>query len=167
LTEPRTPAHFQATLDSLGLDIRVQTFETSTATAETAAASVGTTLGSIVKSLCFLVDGKPVVVLTAGDQKVDDRKLGALYGVGRKKVKIASAEETIRVTGYAPGGVPPIGHATTLPIWIDQTLGRFETVYAAAGSPSSIFPIAFSKLVAVTGGQVADLTKAPDTQTPA
>ncbi len=156
---PLTPADVQAALDALGLNIRVQFFEVSTATAPEAAAAAGAELGSIVKSLCFVVAGQPVVVLTAGDQRVDDRKLGELFGVGRKKVKIADAATTLAVTGYEIGGVPPIGHRTALPILIDATLQRFEVVYGAAGSPNAIFPIPFTTLVAVTAGRVVDIAK--------
>jgi prolyl-tRNA editing enzyme YbaK/EbsC (Cys-tRNA(Pro) deacylase) len=100
-----------------------------------------------------------VVVLTAGDQRVDDRKLAAMYGVGRKKVRIADEATTIAATGYAPGGVPPVGHVNELPVIVDETLARFETVYAAAGSPHAIFPVAFEMLVDISGGQVADVAK--------
>lgn len=149
----------RAAMDSLGVDVEIIIHDESTKTAPEAAAAVGTQLGSIVKSLCFMVDGQPVVVLAAGDKKVDDRKLAAVYDVGRKKVRIADAESTIKLTGYAPGGVPPLGHATDLPVYIDESLGRFETVYAAAGSPYAIFPVSFKTLVEVTGGQVLDLAK--------
>lgn len=100
-----------------------------------------------------------MIALVAGDQRVDDRKLGALYNVGRKKVKIADAETTMARTGYAPGGVPPIGHRPHLPVLIDQTLARFEIVYAAAGSANSIFPIPFETLVSITRGHIADMAK--------
>jgi prolyl-tRNA editing enzyme YbaK/EbsC (Cys-tRNA(Pro) deacylase) len=79
--------------------------------------------------------------------------------VGRKKVRIADAEKTIAETGYSPGGVPPVGHRTPLPVVIDETLGRFETVYAAAGSERSIFAVPYETLVRITGGSVADVTK--------
>ena len=155
----RTPQDVQADLDSLGLDIHVQIFEASTATAPQAAAAIGTELGSIVKSLCFVVDGEPLLVLAAGDRLVDDRKLAALYGVGRKKVHIADAETTLQATGYAPGGVAPLGHPRPLTILIDSTFERYEVVYAAAGSPNAIFPIPLKTLVQITGGQLADLAK--------
>lgn len=155
----RTPDDVQAALEALGLDIQVQTFVEATSTAPEAAAAIGAELGAIVKSLCFVVDGNAVVVLTAGDQRVDSRKVAAYYGVGRKKVKIADADTTIQATGYAPGGVPPVGHATSIPILIDSMLGRYETVYAAAGSPHSIFPVAFDTLVEMTGGQVLDVAQ--------
>ena len=159
MTAQRTPADVQAALDTAGLAIRVRVMEDSTATAQQAADSIGTDLGSIVKSLCFLVDGQAVLVLAAGDRTVDDRKLAGHYGVSRKKVRIADADTTIAVTGYAPGGVPPLGHAQPLPVLIDVSLGRFATVYAAGGSHRTIFPITFALLVEATVGQALELAK--------
>lgn len=152
-------ATVQAALDALQLNIQVQFFATSTATSEEAAASIGTTLGSIVKSIVFMVEGNPIVVLAAGDQRIDTRKIAALYNISRKKVKTARPEECIEYIGYAPGGVPPLGHRTPMPIYIDQTLSRFETVYAAAGAPNAIFPITFPTLIQITGGQVIDVVE--------
>ncbi|MBN1312203.1 MAG: YbaK/EbsC family protein [Anaerolineae bacterium] len=149
----------QAALSSLGLDIDVQIFEASTATAPQAAEAIGTELGSIVKSLCFTVDGEPILVLAAGDQQVDTRKLAELHGVGRKKVRIADAETTVQATGYDVGGVAPVGHPRPLAILIDMTLQHYETVYAAAGSPNAIFPISLEELVRVTGGRFVDIAK--------
>jgi Cys-tRNA(Pro) deacylase len=161
MTDQHTPDDFKAVLDALGLDLDIIAYDVSTATAQQAAEAIGTSLGSIVKSLCFLVGDEPVIVLTAGDQLVDDRKLGQLFGVGRKKVKIADAETTLQVTGYLPGGVPPLGHVQPLAIIIDETLSRFETVYAAAGAPSINFGIPYETLVEVTGGRVVDIVKEP------
>ena len=159
MEQQRSPDDVQAALDALGLDIRVQTFETSTATSQEAADSIGTSLGSIAKSLCFVVNGQPVVVIAAGDVRVDDRKLASLHEVSRKKVKIADAQTTVQATGYAPGGVPPVGHSQMLPIYVDQSLGRFDLIYAAAGAPNAIFAIAYEQLVSVSGGQVVDIAK--------
>jgi|LSQX01.3.fsa_nt_gb prolyl-tRNA editing enzyme YbaK/EbsC (Cys-tRNA(Pro) deacylase) len=156
---PRTPDDVQAALDAAGLVARITRHDAPTATAQEAADAIGAPLGSIVKSLLFLVDGRPVLVLAAGDRTVDARKLAEPFGVGRKKVRIADAKTTLEVTGYAPGGVPPLGHAQDLPVLIDASLGRFDTVHAAAGSPHATFPIPFERLVAVTGGRVLDLAK--------
>jgi prolyl-tRNA editing enzyme YbaK/EbsC (Cys-tRNA(Pro) deacylase) len=106
-----------------------------------------------------MVAGEPVMVLTAGDQRADDRKIAARFDVGRKKVRLADAETTIEVTGYPPGGVPPVGHRQTIPIFIDATLGRYDIVYAAAGTASTIFPIAYADLVRVTGGTVIEVAR--------
>ena len=157
--DPLTPGDVQAALDNFGLNIRVQRFDASTATAQQAADTIRTELGSIVKSLCFFIDGEPVIVLGSGDQRMDERKLAALRGVNRKKVKLATAEQSIEVAGYAPGGVPPIGHRTRLPIYVDDMLARYELVYAAAGAPDTIFPIPFTMLVGVTGGAVVDVAR--------
>jgi len=154
-----TPLDVAKAIAELGLDIEIQTFGDSTRTAPEAAAAIGTELGSIIKSLCFTIDGEPVVVLAAGDHLVDDRKLAAHFSVGRKKVRIADEATTIASTGYAPGGVPPVGHVTELPILIDESLGRFEIVYGAAGSANSIFPIPFTTLVEVTEGKLVDVEK--------
>ena len=160
-----TTHHVQEALGLLGIDAQIHTFEESTATATEAAAAIGTELGSIVKSLCFVIKGSPVVILTAGDQRVDDRKLGALYGVSRKKVKIADSDTTVHETGYLPGGVPPVGHRTRIPVLIDSTLQRYKTVYAAAGSANSIFPIDLGTLITATQGKVVDIVKEVDRDT--
>lgn len=158
--EPLTPDHVQAALDAQNMGITVRFMEQDTSTAPLAAAALNTELGSIIKSLLFMVDGQPVVVLTAGDQKVHDGKLAAYFNVSRKKVKIATADECIHWVGYAPGGVPPIGHRhPDLTILIDETLSRFETVYAAAGAANTIFPIPYQKLLDITRGTPADVVK--------
>lgn len=155
-----TPAQVQAALDRLNTGIEIRFFETSTATSQQAADNIGCDLGQIVKSLAFMVDGSPILVLTSGDQRVDDRKLAAMFEVGRKKVKIAAPEQCVEVYGYAPGGVPPIALRTPhLPVYIDDSLQRYEIVYAAGGAHNAIFPIALDTLVTITNGQLADVKR--------
>jgi Cys-tRNA(Pro) deacylase len=140
-----------------GLDISVIELDKSTRTAQLAAEAIGTELGSIVKSLVFLADGKPALVLVAGDRRADTKKLAQVLEA--QKVKIADADTVRAETGFAIGGVPPVGHHAPLPTLIDQSLGRFEAVYAAAGAPNAVFPIAYDMLLQVTAGQVADVTE--------
>lgn len=151
------PQRVQAALRELGEEIKVLQLDASTRTAQQAAEAIGTELGSIVKSLVFLADGQPIIVLVAGDRRADPSRMKTLLGA--RRVMIADADQVRQATGYAIGGVPPIGHKTPLPIWIDRSLSRFETVYAAAGGPRSIFPIPYSRLVELTEGYVADLTE--------
>lgn len=151
------PQRVQAALRELGVEIEIVELEASTRTAQQAAEALGTELGSIVKSLVFLADGQPIIVLVAGDRRADPAKLKALLNA--RRVMIADADQVRQATGYAIGGVPPLGHETPLPVWIDRSLARFETVYAAAGGPRAIFPISFAKLVELTGGQAADLVE--------
>jgi len=151
------PQRVQSALNELGVDVEVIELVASARTAQQAADAIGTELGSIVKSLVFLADGQPVVVLVAGDRRANPNKLKALLGA--RRVMIADADQVRQATGYAIGGVPPVGHKAPLAIWIDRSLGRFDTVYAAAGGPRAIFPIAFSKLIELTDGQVVDLAE--------
>lgn len=153
------PVRVQAALATAGLDIAIVKLQNSARTAQLAADALGTALGSIVKSLLFLADGEPVLVLVAGDRRVDSSKLKRLLEA--RRVMIADAERVRQETGFSIGGVPPVGHERPLSTWIDRSLGRFETVYAAAGHPHAVFPIAFESLVHVSNGQVADLTESP------
>jgi Cys-tRNA(Pro) deacylase len=148
-----------ATLDARGLGIKVVEFIASTATAPEAAAAAGCNLGAIVKSLLFLIDGQPTLVLVAGDRMADHKKLAAQFDVSKKRVKLADAETVLRVTGYEVGGVPPVGHNSPLPTLVDESLRRFETVWAAAGVHNAVFPIALAKLIEITGGWVAAITE--------
>jgi prolyl-tRNA editing enzyme YbaK/EbsC (Cys-tRNA(Pro) deacylase) len=148
----------QAALDALELGIRVVEHEVSTATASDAASAAGCELGAIVKSLLFLVDGKPTLVLVAGDRMVDQRKLAAHFGISKKKVRLADSATVLDITGFETGGVPPVGHPARIQTLIDNSLARFESVWAAAGSPNTVFPIPFTLLVKITAGEVISLS---------
>ena len=153
-----TSADFQKALDELNLGIQIRFFDTSTATSQQAADNIGCELGQIAKSLAFMVDGRPVLVIASGDRRVDSKKLAAIYDVANKRVKIASPDQCVAFYGYEPGGVPPVGLRTPdIPVLIDDSLGRYEQIYAAAGAHNAIFPILFSQLVEITGGSVADV----------
>ena len=156
--ESLTSADVQAALDRHGLAIKMQFFDTSTATSQQASDNIGCQLGQIVKSLAFIIDGQPVLVLTSGDRRVDTRKLAAKYEVRRKKVKAAKPEQCIEIYGYAPGGVPPLGHRTpNIPTYMDESLKRYQTVYAAGGAHNAIFAIQLDQLVQATGGAFMDV----------
>lgn len=140
-----------------GLEIAIKEFTISTRTAADAANAIGCTVAQIVKSLVFVVDGQPTIALVSGDNRLDEKKLAALCGVGKNKVKRAKADIVREATGFAIGGVPPLGHAQQLAVYIDQDFWQFETVWAAAGTPNTVFPISPDELARVTQGTVADL----------
>jgi prolyl-tRNA editing enzyme YbaK/EbsC (Cys-tRNA(Pro) deacylase) len=154
----------RAALTEKGLDDVVLELDDTAATAPLAAVAIGAhyniqvPVGAIVKSLVFVIDGQPVIVLGSGDRNVDQRRLGELYGVGRKKVKLADAVTAFALTGFEVGGVAPVGHMQPLPVVIDAALGRFETVWAAAGAHHAVFPIAYQRLIEITSGRVAALS---------
>jgi prolyl-tRNA editing enzyme YbaK/EbsC (Cys-tRNA(Pro) deacylase) len=158
--QPLTPADVQASLDKLQTGIQIRFFETTTATSQQAADNIGCELGQIVKSLAFIVDEKPIVVLASGDQRVDDKKLAGIFDVGRKKVKVASSEQCVALYGYMPGGVPPLAHRTPgLPVYIDDSLLRYQQIYAAGGAHNAIFPVTPTQLAQISDGQVVDVAK--------
>ncbi|WP_420630323.1 YbaK/EbsC family protein [Candidatus Leptofilum sp.] len=155
---PSTQKVADAALE-LGLDIEVKEFAQTTRTAQDAADAIGCTLGQIVKSLCFSVNGEPIMALVSGTNQLDERKLAALCGVGRKKVKRATADAVKAATGFSIGGVPPFGHLTPMTIYVDEDLLQFETVWAAAGTPFAVFAIAPGDLVAGCGGTAVNIKK--------
>ena len=158
--QPLTSQEVQAALDRLGKGIQIRFFDESTATSQMAADNIGCEVGQIVKTLAFMVNGEPIVILASGDQYIDDRKLAALFEVGRKKVKIATPEQCVEIYGYAPGGVPPVAHRTlNLPMYIDDSLQRYDQVYAAGGAYNAIFPISLSQLIDITGCQIVDVKR--------
>ncbi len=158
--QPLTAADVQTALDNLGFGISIRFFDTPTATSQQAADNIGCQLGQIVKSIAFMVDERPVLILASGDQRVDDRKIAALYNVGRKKVKAASPDQMVAVFGYPPGSMPPLAHRTQgIDIHIDETLGRFDMLYAAGGAHNAIFPVTLAQLIAISGGRLTDVVR--------
>lgn len=142
-----------------GLEITITEFDRSTRTAQEAADAIGCDVAQIVKSLCFTVNDAPVMALVSGGNQLDTGKLARLMDVGKKRVKRADPDTVRRATGYAIGGVAPLGHNEAMPLYIDADLLTFETIWAAAGTPHTVFPIAPERLVAAADGLVADLKK--------
>src|SRR4051812_49140526 len=147
----------QRVIDALrvaGIDAEIHEMSASTRTAEEAAAALGTTVPRIVKSLVFLADDVPILALVSGSNRLDTERLGAALG---RSIARADAATVRSATGFAIGGVPPLGHAAPLDVVVDRDLLQFDQVWAAAGTPHAVFPIAPGALVRVTGGQVLDL----------
>jgi prolyl-tRNA editing enzyme YbaK/EbsC (Cys-tRNA(Pro) deacylase) len=142
----------QAALHELGLDAEVVELADSTRTAPEAAAAVGCELGAIVKSLVFrgASSGEAVLVLVSGDRRADEAALARALG---EPVERADADWVREVTGYAIGGVPPVGHPAPVRTLMDDGLERFDVVWAAAGTPRTVFPIAPDELARVTSAQ--------------
>ncbi|MEM9034894.1 MAG: YbaK/EbsC family protein [Actinomycetota bacterium] len=144
-----------AAAEQLGLAISVVEYPDGTRTAVDAAAAVGCDVAQIVKSLVFDLDGSPCLALVAGDRRlVTDRLAEALGGT---TVARADADAVRAATGYPIGGVPPIGHATKLPVALDRSLLDHATVWAAAGTPRHVFEVEPAALFGAVGGPVADL----------
>jgi prolyl-tRNA editing enzyme YbaK/EbsC (Cys-tRNA(Pro) deacylase) len=148
----------RAALEALGLPSELTTFDASTHTAQAAADAVGCELGQIVKTLFFLAGGRPTLVLVAGDRACDTALLAQLVGVGRKKLKMGSPDEVLEYTGYAVGGVSPVGAVKPCDVVVDQSLQRFDRVWAA-GDGNTVFPAETKALVNGISGQWAAITR--------
>jgi prolyl-tRNA editing enzyme YbaK/EbsC (Cys-tRNA(Pro) deacylase) len=153
---PRAAAAVVTDGPSHGLALDEREYPEGTRTASDASRAIGCQVDPIVKSLVFVADTDPVLVLTAGGNRVDVVKVGRQREAAT--VRKADAEEVRAATGYAIGGTPPFGHARSLPVLVDRHLTGFEVVWAAAGTPRHVFPIAPVDLVRASGGQVADVT---------
>jgi prolyl-tRNA editing enzyme YbaK/EbsC (Cys-tRNA(Pro) deacylase) len=149
---------FEEAARAAGLSLEIKRFPQGTKTAADAALAIGCDIGQIVKSLVFVADGRPFLALTSGSNRADPGRLGQL--LGSAQVLRASPEEAREATGYAIGGTPPFGHSDRLRVLVDRDLLAYEVVWAAAGTPDSVFPIAPTELLQATEGEVADFKEA-------
>ena len=159
------PVAIQRVLDAAarkGVSLDVTVFDQSTHTAEEAAAAVGAELGQIVKSLVFVAPADAggldlIICLVSGPNRVDLARLAAI--TGQRDVRRATAREANELTGFSIGGIPPIGHARPARVIMDPDLGRFQVVWAAAGSATAVFPVPPATLRTLANAMVAPMTE--------
>ena len=140
-----------------GLTPEARRFPEGTKTAEDAARAIGCDVGQIVKSLVFMADGRAVLALTSGSNRVDESKLAAAADAA--EVRRATPAEARGATGFAVGGTPPFGFADPVRTFVDETLLAFDEVWAAAGTPDSVFPIDPAELVRLSEGDLAEFAE--------
>jgi len=163
--EAVTHAGIQRVLDAAarkGVTLEVKVFDASTHTAEDAAAAVGAELGQIVKSLVFVAPAdagglEPILCLVSGPNRVDLARLAAV--TGEPDVRRATAREANELTGFTIGGIPPIGHLRQMRVIMDPDLGRFQVVWAAAGTDTAVFPVPPATLRTLANAVVAPVTE--------
>ena len=150
----RGPDRVRAALEAASLECEIRTLPDSTRTAVEAAAAVGCSVGEIAKSLVFRAGDRAVVAVMSGDNRLDPARLAAAIGEG---VRRADADFVRAATGFAIGGVPPLGHAMPVDVYMDEDLFRFDEIWAAAGSPYSVFAVAPARLRDASGATVMEL----------
>jgi prolyl-tRNA editing enzyme YbaK/EbsC (Cys-tRNA(Pro) deacylase) len=161
------PAATQPVIDAAarkGVELKVTVFDRSTHSASEAAEAVGATVGQIVKSLVFVVpeeggELRPYLVLTSGANRVDLARLAAVTGESR--IRRATADEAHLLTGFVVGGIPPFGHSQPIRTVMDPDLGRFEIVWAAAGTPNAVFALPPATLHSLANATVAPIGELP------
>jgi prolyl-tRNA editing enzyme YbaK/EbsC (Cys-tRNA(Pro) deacylase) len=161
---PRSDELFAAAARELGLALEVRRFPQGTRTADDAARAIGCKVGQIVKSLVFVADGTPFLALTSGSNRADRARLAELLGA--REVRRATAEEARAATGFAIGGTPPFGHPAPLRVLVDEDLLGYDVLWAAGGTPDTVFPIEPVELVRMSGGTAALFAAAPGPITP-
>ena len=159
MSRPGAIQRFLREAESLGLAIDVREFPEGTRTARDAARAVGCDVSQIVKPLVFMAGEEPFVALTSGPNRADTERLSRL--MGGRPVRQATADEARAATGFAIGGTPPFGHPQPLRVLCDRDLLGHEVLWAAAGTPSSVFPISPQDLLRASGAEPADLKEPP------
>ena len=159
------PADLQAYLNTHHIPGELLYLDSPTPTVETAALAVGAQLEQIVKSILFLVDGKPVLAITCGTAYVERRAISARLSVGRKKVKLATPEIVVGKTGFLVGAMPPFGHRQPLHTLIDRRVLEKPIVYAGGGSDNALLRLEPGIILQVTQGEVLDLISPPGSET--
>lgn len=155
---PKSAERVQTAIRERGFDYEVIILPDSARTAQMAADALGCVVGQIAKSLVFRKkeSGAALLVIASGSNRVDEKKVAALVGEALGK---ADAEFVRAATGYAIGGVPPVGHATEIETLIDEDLLNYEVVWAAGGVPESVFALPPGDLPTLTGGRVATVRR--------
>lgn len=157
MTLPDATLRFLSASADLGLAIEPREFPEGTKTARDAAEAIGCDVAQIVKSLVFVADGEPVLAFVPGDRRLDPEKLAA--ATGASAARRASLDEVRAATSYAAGGTPPFGHTRVLATYADVGLRRHQELWAAAGTPTTVFPIGLEDLERAAGPIWADLAE--------
>jgi prolyl-tRNA editing enzyme YbaK/EbsC (Cys-tRNA(Pro) deacylase) len=152
----RAAAFKQQAAESFGIEVDVHEFPAGTKTAEDAAEVVGCDLAQIASALVFVAD-QVVVAVTSGANNVDTRKLATRRGV--HQARMAEPDEVSETLGWSIGGVPPFCHDTEVPVFLDESLTAYDTVWAAAGTPEAVFPIHPDRIVEHADAEVADIAE--------
>jgi prolyl-tRNA editing enzyme YbaK/EbsC (Cys-tRNA(Pro) deacylase) len=142
-------------LQAAGMTPRVMEMPQTTRTAADAAKAIGCEVAQIAKSLVFRIGNEPLLVITSGTNRVNETAVASAIGAAITK---ADAEFVRQITGFAIGGVPPVGHSAPIRTLIDEDLLRFERIWAAAGTPNAVFELSPAELPRITGGSVVRIT---------
>jgi prolyl-tRNA editing enzyme YbaK/EbsC (Cys-tRNA(Pro) deacylase) len=154
-TEQQSVIHVRTTLGRLGAQGEVRRLDDSARTAKEAAAALGIEVGQIASSLIFLADGAPVLVVASGGHRVDTDRLSAI--LAGAAITKASADDVRAATGFAIGGVAPVGHPEPLRTIVDIALAQYDVVWAAGGHPHYVFPTNYDELLRITAGGAAEI----------
>lgn len=156
---PRATEFRERAQAEYGFEVDVHEFPEGTKTAADAAAAIGCDVAQIASSIVLVADGDPLVSVTSGANRVSTAKVAERLGVDEADVRMANADEIKEALGWSIGGVPPFCHASDVPVLFDETLAAYDTVWAAAGTPEAVFPIAPAELEAHADAETTDVAE--------
>lgn len=159
MTTPLNSKNLQAFIDTHRLAAIILPMETHTATVDDAARALGVDADMIIKSLVFMAEDQPILVINNGLARVDRKKLAAYLGMNRKRVKFARTEQALAVTGYVVGSMPPFGHRENLRTLVDAATARIDIVYGGGGGLDAMMRLSSSELIKVTHAEVVDISE--------
>jgi prolyl-tRNA editing enzyme YbaK/EbsC (Cys-tRNA(Pro) deacylase) len=155
------PKNLQDFMDQNGIPGEILHLEAPTPTVEAAAQAVKAENDQIVKTLVFTIRGQPLAAIACGTEPVSRRKIAARFAVGRKRVKLASADQVLEITGYPAGAVPPFGHKTILPTLLDPRVLNYDEVYAGGGAENALVRLKSADILHITSAEIENLRDAP------
>ena len=159
MPDQMTGVDLQQFIDTQGIAATILPLDAHTATVSDAARALNVATAQIIKSLVFLNDGNPLLVINNGMARVDRKKLAGFLGVGRKRVKFASADQALEMTGYVVGSMPPFGHRTRLPTLVDAAVTGMEEIFGGGGGIDAMMRLTPDELLRVTAPQVLDISE--------
>ena len=153
-----TSQDLQQFIDQNQITAEILPMEVDTPTVPDAARALGVEEDQIIKSLVFVVDGQPTLVITNGTRKIDDRLVAQHYGVGRKRAKMTRAEQALETTGYVVGAMPPFGHRTRLRTIVDPGVVDQQEIFGGGGEIDAMLRLTSEELLRVTGARIVRVT---------
>lgn len=153
----QTPADLYAFIVAHGIEAELINGIGETPTVSAAAAALGVAPDQVIKTLLFFVGDRPHTIIAHGVAPVRDRSLAGFFGVGKRQIRLARAEEVVAITGYPAGGVPPFGHVQPTPVLLARSLLAFETVFGGGGDDRTMMKLATAELLRVTQPALIDL----------
>ena len=155
------PEDLQAYMDQNGVPGEILHLAVPTPTVEAAARAVNAQNDQIVKTLVFVIRDQALAAIACGTAPMDRRKIAAHFDVGRKRVKLATPEQVLEITGYPAGAVPPFGHKTALPTLLDPRVLENDEVYAGGGAENALVRLKSGDILLITTAEIVDLRTAP------
>ena len=157
MTEPLTSIDLQAFIDQEKVAADIVTLDAPTPTVAAAAAVLGVQAEQIVKSVLFMADGQPLLVVASGEARVDGKKLADWLGIARRRVRVANGEKVLRYTGFVPGSVPPFGHLSQLETVVETAVLTQSVVFGGGGDLNALMQLTVDELQRVVGFKTATL----------